>query len=149
MKFLVLLAFYSVLCEISHAPIFKIKESVKGRIRENGLIHFTSLEHFDDIYDNGLRGEKSKGFLESFWGKIVWTYEFKGMDDIENKHKKMLKKNKAKNNPEKYGICIKITGISEEDLNRLHIRYGFLMDHAIGYHGENLKADKIELIKKW
>ena len=46
-------------------------------------------------------------------------------------------------------FCIRITDISEDDLNRLYTRHGFIKDGAIVYRGEWLRAEKIELIKEW
>lgn len=134
----------------SHAPLFKINSNVKDGIRKNGLIHFTSMECWESISQNGLMGkEADMGFPETLLGKLVWTYQYIDEKDIETKHEIVANKSRGKANPKRYGICIRITGISEDDLNRLYTRHGFIKDGAVVYRGEWLKADNIELIKEW
>lgn len=148
--FLVVVAVVILYITVSHAPLFRISTSVKKYIRENGLIHFTSMECWESISKNGLKGEYSDmGFPETLLGKMVWTYQYIDESDIEAKHKIVANKKRGKENPKRYGICIKITGISEDDLNRLYTRHGFIRDGAIVYRGEWLKVDKVELVKKW
>ena len=134
----------------SHAPLFKINGLVKENIRKNGLIHFTSMECLDSIMENGLIGsDADMGFPETLLGKMVWTYQYENEEVTEAKHEIVVNKKRGKENPKRYGICIKITGISEEELNRLYTRHGFINDGAIVYRGTVLKAKKMELIKEW
>lgn len=108
------------------------------------------MAFYESICQNGLLGAYSNmGKFEESLGKLVWTYPYKNENDIEVKHKKMLKKKKGTENPKSFGICIRITGISEDDLNRLYTRYGYIMDGAIVYRGEKLNPENIELIKQW
>lgn len=148
--FLVVIALVVLYAMGSHAPLFKINTSVRNHIRENGLIHFTSMECWESIFQNGLMGKDADmGFPETLLGKMVWTYQYVDEKDIEAKHEIVVNKSRGKTNPKRYGICIKITGIDEEDLNRLYTRHGFIKDGAVVYRGEWLKAKKIELIKEW
>lgn len=134
----------------SHAPLFKINSSMKDNIRNNGLMHFTNMECWESISKNGLMGnDADMGFPETLLGKMVWTYQYVDENDIETKHEIVANKSRGKANPKRYGICIRITGISEDDLNRLYTRHGFIKDGAIVYRGEWLRAEKIELIKEW
>lgn len=135
---------------LSHAPIFKISDKMKKKIIENGLIHFTSMECWESICKNGFKGQDADmGFPETLLGKMVWTYQYIDESDIEIKHKIVVDKKRGRENPKRYGICIKITGISEDDLDKLYTRYGYIRDKAIVYRGEWLKSEKIELIKEW
>lgn len=108
------------------------------------------MECWESICKNGLMGKDADmGFPETLLGKMVWTYQYVDENDIEVKHEIVSNKSRGKANPKRYGICIKVTGISESDLNKLYTRHGFIKDGAIVYRGELLRAEKIELIKKW
>lgn len=110
-----------ILTIVSHAPLFKISNNIKEKIMENGLIHFTSEENYIKIRDSGLVGKKADmGFPETLLDDLVWTYQYVSIDDMEIKHNIVISKARGKLNSDRYGICIKISGFCERDLNKLY-----------------------------
>ncbi|WP_077613126.1 hypothetical protein [Clostridium sp. Marseille-P2415] len=139
-----------ILTIVSHAPLFKIRNNIKEKIVKNGLIHFTSQDNYIKIKENGLVGKKADmGFPETLLGELVWTYQYVSNDDMETKHDIVISKVRGKLDSDRYGICIRITGFCESDLNKLYTRRGFIRDNAIVYRGKVLNFNKVEVIKEW
>ena len=124
-----------------HGPWFKIKKQIMVQIQKNGLLHFI---------DNGLYGKVSdmKG-PEILLGKLVWTYYYDGEDSIERSHDFLKTKKKAKENPNMYKVCLRLTGFCNEELKHLYTRIGFAGDTATVFRGEHFKPQNIEVVKRW
>lgn len=134
---------------VIHGPWFKINETEKKHIRENGLLHFTTIECADSIVSNNfLQGKISDmGGIEKILGNMVWTYQYN--NDIEKYHNFLVGKKRAVENKNMYKVCLKLTGFNEADLDKLYKRIGFNGDKAIVYRGEKLKPNNIKFVKRW
>lgn len=141
----VILGFYVL---YSHAPLYKIDCNKKKEIALHGLIHFTNLEAAQKIVEEGLIGKKSTMAFEPILGALVWNYPYTA-DNVEKKHNLLLKNIRGLSDPNRYKICIKISGISKEDLEKLYTRHGAKNDDAIVYKGKLLIAQTIEIIRVW
>lgn len=132
----------------SHAPLYKIDINKKKKIALNGMIHFTNLEVAHKIVKEGLIGKKSTMAFEPLLGELVWNYPYTA-ENIDKKHELLLKNIRGLSNPKRYSVCIKISGISKEDLDKLYTRHGAKNDDAIVYKGKLLVTKNIEIIKVW
>lgn len=131
---------------VSHAPLFKITKKQKDIIIAQGLVHFTNHSNALLILDDGLKGRPADmGFPETLLGNMVWTYINEGGSYINECHSILLKKSRAKDNPERYGTCLFLKGFSDKELNCMYTRYGIFNDHAIVYRGERLLPAEIEM----
>lgn len=143
---------FCVICTISHLPARKAPPDAIEEIKRNGLIHFTSKKNAVGIlHDKYLKGKLSHmGGIELKFGELVWTYPSGNDNLIENKHNILLNKKKGKDNAN-YKVCLKLTGFSEEDLNRFYMRpkFGIFQDQAIIFRGDKLVPSNIEIVKEW
>ncbi len=139
-----------VIFTISHLPIRKAPSDVIEKIKRNGLIHYTSKKNAVGIlHDKYLKGKLSHmGGIELKFGKLVWTYPSGNDNLLENKHDSLLKKKKGKDNTN-FEVCLKLTGFSEEDLNRFYMRpkFSIFQDQAIIFRGDKLAPSNIEILK--
>lgn len=143
---------YDVYKTISHMPNSKISSEQFEQIKQNGLIHFTHPNNVESIIKNGLYGKESNmSYPERKLGKLCWTYIYSDFEDIDKKHKILIKKKKGRNNPEEYGVCVRLTGFDDATLNKFFTRNKMCIinDNAIVFRGDILKAQNIKIIKIW
>lgn len=137
----------AVISCVGHMPLFKLNEAEMNRICERGLIHFTSKSSSAKVLKDGFKGKISiMGWPESVLGPLTWLYISGNKDTINSKHNILLKKKKGKDNPDNYGICLHIMGISEADLSCMVVRRGLWRDLAVVYKGELFKPPNISII---
>lgn len=131
-----------------HAPWFNVSNKMKNEIIKNGLIHFTSKENCYSIMENGFKGEFShmKG-IELLLGKMVWFYPCKDDSSLFLSRKNIMRTKRAKDDPERYAVCIRVKGFNEDDLDKFYYRIGFWKNSAIVYRGEVLTAEIFEIVK--
>lgn len=132
---------------IWHDPRKQLSDEQKQRIKTKGIVHFTDRESAENIILDGLiKGNSSKmSRKEESHGPMIWFYSYGGSQHLEDKHNILIKKEKARIKPDSYDVCIHITGISDEDINKFY--YG-RSDEAYVYYGV-LKPQKMEVLKKW
>lgn len=148
--FLICICIMLVVPVIIHAPLFKVKGLQLNEIKENGLIHFANPKNVDLIMNEGLEGNISHmGGIEKKLGKLVWTYQFRDAIDVDKKHEIVANKKRGREDKDRYKVCLKLSGFSDDDLGKMYKRIGFNGDKAIVYRGERLKPKKIEIIKEW
>ncbi len=143
---------YGIYKSISHMPNSKISSEQFEQIKQTGLIHFTHPNNVESIIKNGLYGKESNmSYLEKKLGKLCWTYIYSDFEDIDKKHKILIKKKKGRNNPKEYGVCVRIIGFDDATLNKFYARNKMCIinDNAIVFRGDILKAKNIKIIKIW
>lgn len=144
-----------VVCPMSvayliHGPWFRISKKQKADIQKNGLYHFTRLSALPLIQENGLKGNPSdmRG-PELALGNLVWTYQTTDPRGINGLHETLLKKKRCMDDPSKCAVCLKLSNLTEAELERLNQRKGFSGDRAVVYRGNFLKPAKIEVVAIW
>lgn len=119
-------------------------------VKNDGLIHFTTPENAAAIIKSGEFIGSTAGLVfpaTVILGKQVWTYRFKGLDDVEQKHSYLLKKIKVKKDVANFSVCLKLSGFDEKDLKRIRTR--ILRDKPIVFKTDNLKPRNIEILREW
>ena len=138
---------------VLRAPVMRLSSKEKEKIKQNGLIHFTKTEYIDSIQKNGLRGTISKMGFEPLLGNFVWLYLYEGQGSISLKHQELKNTGNAKKDPTMYSACLHITGFSDADIKRMHIRkfpkrWGVIGDNAIVFKGKLLIPEHIRVVFK-
>ena len=121
-----------------HSSRKKLNEKEKEEIRKNGLLHYTTPENAEIIIKCGyLKGKKSElGRPETSQGPLVWTFHSKNIDNCRNW---LNEKSLGKNNPERFAVCLLLTGFSDKDLDRMYKQSTF-QNGIIIYKGAVLKC---------
>lgn len=116
-----------VLVMIKHVPKRKLTDDVKELILKNGLIHFTSWHHAENIQKEGLMPKQEKPMfpLEK---NMVWLY-LNNEDEFQTKFDIIRKKGKRK----KYDSVVFFTKINERNLEKMRYRKS---DMSIVYIGQ-------------
>lgn len=128
---------------IEHFPKQKVSDSEEliRLIRENGLIHYTSLCNAEPILKNGLLPCKKKKM--SFFEKdFTWCYIYDENKNYTDDAIFQKNKNSKKDNERKCEVGIHIENITDEQINRMryHKKRGY-----VAYKGI-LKTDKMSVI---
>lgn len=134
------------LSDILHLPRHKLTAKEREEIKEQGLIHFTKEENVTQIIEQGFIARVSDfSKIESKKGKLVWFY-LAGNDKWNNEQLKRVKRVKKKKGKCSYNTGILVSNVTEDELNRIRMRKGFLGDNAIVYFGNFSRTNNIQ---KW
>lgn len=142
---IILTPFYLV-----NTPFTHIDSGVIDEVKKDGLIHFTTPENAAAIIKSGEFIGSTAGLVfpaTILLGKQVWTYQFTGLDDVEQKHSYLLKKIKVKKDAANFSVCLKLSGFEENDCKKIRTR--ILRDRPIVFKTDNLKPKYIEILKEW
>ena len=132
---------------LSYTPIYKLTKRQREHIKKVGFNHFTDYSAANSIVKEGFVCKPADmGFPTSLLGKMVWLY-IGNENFIPMQLAILLKKKKAKDNPDNFKYCVHASNISEKDLDRMRIRHGFCGDCAIVYLGDTFKPGKMEIIE--
>ena len=133
-----------------NTPFYRVEDSIIDEVNKDGLIHFTTPENAAAIIKSGEFIGSTAGLVfpaTVILGKQVWTYRFKGLDDVEQKHSYLLKKIKVKKDAANFSVCLKLSGFEENDCQKIRTR--ILHDKPIVFKTDNLKPKNIEILKEW
>ncbi len=139
-----------LLVYLINTPFCQVEGSIIDEVNKDGLIHFTTPENAAAIMKSGEFIGSTAGLVfpaTVILGKQVWTYQFKGLEDVEQKHSYLLKKIKVKKDSANFSVCLKLSGFDEKDLKRIRTR--ILHDKPIVFKTANLKPQNIEILKEW
>ncbi len=123
--FLVCLIVLLIIIQFRHLPKKAINSEMRKKIKENGLIHFTTSYAAHQIQKEGLKPQgKELSFLEK---NMVWLYmyEEQNIDSLKNNVQ-----NKA--HRDMYNCYIHFEGITDEQIDNMRYRK---YDSAIIYTG--------------
>lgn len=132
---IILTPFYLV-----NTPFTHVDSAVIDEVKKDGLIHFTTPENASAIMESGEFIGSTAGLVfpaTVLLGKQVWTYQFKGFNDVEQKHNYLLKKIKVKKDAANFSVCLKLSGFEERDCQKICTR--ILRDKPIVFKTDNLK----------
>lgn len=118
-----------------HFPNKKINANIGKKIKENGLIHFTTLANAQEIQKSGLKPQnKELFFLEK---NMVWLYmyEAQNIDFYKN-----IVQNKG--HRDIYDCYIHFEGITDEQISNMRYRK---YDSAITYIG-TFRTPRMQII---
>ena len=147
--FVLIYSIYITFLYVGQMPIVKLSKLSKKKIQEHGLIHFTTQESAERIIQEGLKGKVCHmGFPENKFGELIWTYEYPGIDGIDEKRKVLLHTKRGKE-LNQFSVCLHITGLNPKDIDKMRTRFGITRDRPIIYRGKYLHANKIEIVKTW
>lgn len=133
-----------------NTPFCHVDDAVIDEVKKDGLIHFTTPENAAAIKKSGEFIGSTEGLVfpaTILLGKQVWTYQFKCLDDVEQKHSYLLKKTKVKKDAKNFSVCLKLSGFEENDCKKIRTR--ILHDKPIVFKTDNLKPQNIEILKEW
>ncbi|MGN1158249.1 MAG: hypothetical protein ACI4TK_18920 [Agathobacter sp.] len=136
---------------VLRAPVMRLSNEEKEKIKQNGLIHFTKTEHIESIRQYGLYGSTSSMGIELVLKEMVWMYLYESLDHARIKQRELKNTGNAKKDSSMYSACLRITGFSDNDIDQMSIRkfpkrWGVIGDNAIVYRGKILKPKQIEVI---
>lgn len=133
-----------------YSPFWRVNSDVVDDVKNDGLIHFTTPENAAAIIKSGEFIGSTAGLVfpaTVILGEQVWTYQFKGLDDVEQKHSYLLKKIKVKKDAANFSVCLKLSGFEENDCQKIRTR--ILHDKPIVFKTDNLKPKNIEILREW
>lgn len=133
---------------VSHAPLFPLKKELREKIKEHGVIHFTSPENASLILKSGcLKGSISS--FEKILGPLVWTYQYNNEQEIDLKHNYLLKKKRGIDDPKNFSVCLIVTGFNDDIIAKTFTRHGIINDKPIVFKSNYIYPQNIEIVKEW
>lgn len=135
-----------IICRIGHQPVIRLTRRKQFRIKEKGLLHFTSISNAEVILQKGqITGHLSQGSKdEPKFGPTIWFYPYKG-NNVDSARKKLTCTKKYKDDPSCYSACLLVTDLDNVDFSCFR---GRLQDDSCIYRGDQITGH-FDLLKTW